>query len=430
VNRNIKDIGLLLAAAVCAASMWFYVQQLLIPHQVAEARAHDIPRGNLSDLYPRWLGARELLLFRRDPYSMEVTREIQAGYYGRPLDDSRRGDPTDQQAFAYPVYVVFLLAPSIKMDFAVAQACFHWALGLATISSVLIWMRALRWQLSPLRTTALVILTAGSFAVLQGIKLQQLTLLVAALIAVSILLIANNHLFASGLLLAFATIKPQLVLPLAAWLFIWTLGDFRRRQSFVWGFVSTLFVLIAAGEYVLPEWPSRFYRAVLAYRDYTEGAESILEVLTTPPVGKLLAALIVLLLAGACWRSRYASSESVRFHNVTALLMAATVVITPKASPYNQTLLIPSVFFALQHWRESLSTLPRRTIAFAVLLAVVYPWLASVALWAGSIFLSPAKMQDFWVLPLYTSLLIPPAVALLLTSHLFAGKIPAQPTCI
>ncbi len=61
----------------------------MIPQQVAAATAHDSPRGSLSDLYPRWLGARELLLHHRDPYSPEVTREIQIGYYGRVLDPTR-----------------------------------------------------------------------------------------------------------------------------------------------------------------------------------------------------------------------------------------------------------------------------------------------------------------------------------------------------
>jgi len=56
------------------------------------------PRGNLSDLYPRWLGARELLLHGRDPYSPEITREIQRGYYGRELDSSRPNDPGTKAA--------------------------------------------------------------------------------------------------------------------------------------------------------------------------------------------------------------------------------------------------------------------------------------------------------------------------------------------
>src|ERR1700727_2985905 len=35
------------------------------------------PERHFSDLFPRWLGARELLLNGRDPYSPEITKEIQ-----------------------------------------------------------------------------------------------------------------------------------------------------------------------------------------------------------------------------------------------------------------------------------------------------------------------------------------------------------------
>ena len=115
-------------ALLLAGSMWFYVQHVLIPHQQSEAALYGIPRGNLSDLYPRWLGARELLLHHRNPYSAEVTREIQAGYYGRPLDPALPHDPKDEQRFAYPAYVVFLLAPTITLPFAVAQKAFLWLL--------------------------------------------------------------------------------------------------------------------------------------------------------------------------------------------------------------------------------------------------------------------------------------------------------------
>src|SRR6201981_995206 len=99
-----SQLGLLLSLAA-AASMWLYVQRVMIPYQQADAQVKQRPRGNLSDLYPRWIGARELLLHQRDPYGADITREIQTGYYGRLLDPSRPNDPRDEQAFAYPVYV-------------------------------------------------------------------------------------------------------------------------------------------------------------------------------------------------------------------------------------------------------------------------------------------------------------------------------------
>src|SRR5580692_11318806 len=102
-RRPLSILGFALAV-LASASTWFYVNRILRPQQIAEAAAHSRPRGNLSDLYPRWLGARELLLHRRNPYSAEITREIQQGYYGRPLDPALPNDPRDQQGFAYPAY--------------------------------------------------------------------------------------------------------------------------------------------------------------------------------------------------------------------------------------------------------------------------------------------------------------------------------------
>ena len=95
-NISHKPLWLALAAALCAAGMWTYVNRVLIPYQISDAATRGRPRGNLSDLYPRWVGAKELLLHGRDPYSAEVTCEIQAGYYGRPLDPSRPNDPRDR----------------------------------------------------------------------------------------------------------------------------------------------------------------------------------------------------------------------------------------------------------------------------------------------------------------------------------------------
>ena len=74
-----------------SVSMWFYFQRVLIPYQAADAAAHNRPRGTLSDLYPRWLGSRELLMNGRDPYSDEITREIQEENQSEQHRDERRG---------------------------------------------------------------------------------------------------------------------------------------------------------------------------------------------------------------------------------------------------------------------------------------------------------------------------------------------------
>src|ERR1700691_1723152 len=118
--RSTAQLGaFFIVALLTAASMWFYVDRILVGYQVADAAAHERPRGNLSDLYPRWLD-------------------------GRALDPAKPEDPKDQEGFAYPVYVVFLLAPVIGLSFHEVQIFFHWLLLGLTVASVWLWLHGLR----------------------------------------------------------------------------------------------------------------------------------------------------------------------------------------------------------------------------------------------------------------------------------------------
>ena len=404
-----------------AASMWFYVQWVLVPYQKADAAAHGRPRGNLSDLYPRWLGTRELLLHHRDPYSSEVTREIQSGYYGRPLDprrmdDPRFNEPKDQQGFAYPLHVIFLLAPTIGLPFPVVQAGFRWLLVILTLASVLLWLRVLRWRPSAATTAIIILLTLGSYAVVQGIKLQQLTLVVSALLAGCGAALVAGHFSLAGFLLALATIKPQLALPLAGWLTLWAVSDWRRRQSFIWSFALSMAIFLAASEYILPGWMREFRDAVAAYRQYTGGAGSLLDVLTTPWLGKILAAVAVLAVVVMGWKVRRASHDSEAFSTMLALVLAVTLVIVPSFAPYNQVLLLPAVFLITISWKDLWSRGSLTRVACGLgLLVVGWPWLASCGLMLASRFVSPSSLQKAWTVPLYTSLGIPLVVLGLLS---------------
>jgi len=413
-------LGLLLAL-LSAASMWFYVQWVLVPYQKADAAAHGRPRGNLSDLYPRWLGTRELLLHHRDPYSSEVTREIQSGYYGRPLDprrmdDPRFNEPKDQQGFAYPLHVIFLLAPTIGLPFPVVQAGFRWLLVILTLASVLLWLRVLRWRPSAATTAIIILLTLGSYAVVQGIKLQQLTLVVSALLAGCGAALVAGHFSLAGFLLALATIKPQLALPLAGWLTLWAASDWRRRQSFIWSFALSMAIFLGASEYILPGWMREFRDAVAAYRQYTGGAGSLLDVLTTPWLGKILAAVAVLAVVVMGWKVRRASHDSEAFSTMLALVLAVTLVIVPSFAPYNQVLLLPAVFLITISWKDLWSRGSLTRVACGLgLLVVGWPWLASCGLMLASRFVSPSSLQKAWTVPLYTSLGIPLVVLGLLS---------------
>jgi Glycosyltransferase family 87 len=408
--RYSSQFGLALAL-LAAVSMWYYADFILIPHQQRQSAALQIPRGNLSDLYPRWLGARELLLHRRDPYSFEVSRQIQHGYYGRELNQTRANDPKDQQGFAYPVYVVFILAPTVTMPFEFVQIAFRWFLILLTTGAIPLWVRAIRSRPSFLTMLMWMIFTLGSFAAVQGIKLQQLTLLVCSLIAGAMAALSAGYLVPAGILLALSTIKPQLVGILAGWLLLWTLADWRSRKKFAISFFATLVALIVGGEWLLPGWISEFRAAAKAYIQYTGGGKSVLDVALGPTLGTFVAVLILVMVAIFCWRQRAAPQPDPAFAWSLALVLAATLAVIPTYAPYNQLLLVPALMLiardAAAFWKGGRT---ERWLLFITALSLLWPWLTAAVFCVLFPLLSRERLENLWALPLASSLWIPVTV--------------------
>ncbi len=414
-----KPLWLVLAAALFAVGMWTYADRVLIPYQKADAAAHDRPRGNLSDLYPRWVGARELLLHGRDPYSPEVTREIQVGFYGRPLDPSRPDDPGDQEGFAYPVYVVFCLAPTMGLPFALLQKGCYWVLFFLTCATTLLWLRILRRSAPLWMQISLLALTLGSPAVMQGLKLRQMTLLVAGLLAIAITLLVADYPVAAGFLLALATIKPQLVVLLLCWLALWTLGDWRRRYRLAASFLATMTILVAASEWYLPHWIPRFWRAIQEYEHYTASA-SVMDNLFGAPWSWALELLACAAVMGVCWRERRQAANTDSFVFTLSLALATTILIVPTCANYNQVLVIPALLVLAKERR----TIWRRSIANRALFVltgglVLWPWLSSTALAGLSFVLPQPTVERGWAIPFWTVIQIPVAVAALMLVHYY-----------
>jgi Glycosyltransferase family 87 len=387
--------------------MWFYVDFILRAHQIVFSAAHNIPRGNLSDLYPRWLGTHELLLHHRNPYSPEITREIQQGFYGRPLDPARPEDPKDQQGFVYPVYVVFLLAPTVGLPFNEVMVGFRWFLIALAPVSMLLWLRVVRWKPSLTTTLIFIALAPGWWPMIQGIKLQQLSLLVAALLAACGACLTRGWYFLAGGLLAVATIKPQLAWPLALWLLVWAASGWRTRRQLIFGFVLGMALLLMGAELILPGWLGMFLDAIGRYRRYTQN-QSVLAWDFGLMGGRFLGVLGLFACALRVWRVRRKPAASADFGQAFALVLALTVVIVPTFSFYNQVLLIPAILVLLQHATSRGPILPAIRLAGVVSgMLVSWSWIAAMLLSAVYIFLSPQLSDRFWGLPLYADMMTP-----------------------
>jgi hypothetical protein len=387
----------LLLSLFASGITWLYNRQVLGPWNYYVGQ-HDGLKTEKGDLYPRWVGTRELLLRGRNPYGPEVSHEIQIAYYGHAIaqDSFNPGQKIiDEQRFAYPVYVVFLMAPTIAFDFADVQRWAPMVLGFFAALSVPLCLLLLRWRLPWEEIAAMTLFTVSSPQIVQGLNHQQLTVVVGFLLVASAWSASRNHLATAGLLLAWSTIKPQMAFFPLCFFLIWVLGNWRERWRLLAAFFAMLSTLIVAGELILPGWIGYFLEGTAAYRRYFP-TTSLLRLALGDALGEILGGLIVLGLLLFAWRSRKEPADARPFTTLLAAFLMGTVLAFPLLTPFNQVMLILPTILFLRDW-NTLSRLSR--IVFIVI--VGWPWIISLAL-----LMFPPGLDSLHQLPLLPSFLV------------------------
>jgi hypothetical protein len=384
--------------------MWGYYAHT---RQLIEQRLDAIgfPERNFSDLFPRWLGTRELLLHGRDPYSAEITREIQQGYYGRPIDPTRTSDPIDEQRFAYPLCVVFLLAPTVTLPFIVVKWLFTAILSVSAAWTVFLWIRVIGFKGGRDKILACLLLTLATIPYVQGIQLQQLSVLVAFFLAVAAYALATERFAVAGLLLAIATIKPQLSAYFIGCVLLWSVWEWRSRKRVAISFLTVLIVLILASEVLLPRWPLEFFANIPPYLRYTQATTSIHE-LFGPVGGTVVLILIATSTALGAWRAKSEPVDSDDFRLAISLVLVFTCIVIPSLAPHNQVLLLPAYLLLVKERKRIWAggRIPR-SLWSAAWLTLAWPWVVG-ALLATTLVFDRASYR-LWDLPLATNPLIP-----------------------
>jgi Glycosyltransferase family 87 len=401
-----KQSTRLLLVAVCGVNVmmftWYAHARFLVDQRLT---ASGFPERNFSDLFPRWLGTRELLLHGRDPYSSEMTREIQKGYYGRPIDHTRAGEPMDEQRFAYPLYVAFLLAPTVNMPFTVARSIFIVLLVSAVVLSALLWIRTLGMNIGAEQVTICVLLTLATIPCQQCIQLQQLSLLVEFLLAGVAYCLIRGKFMLAGFLLAAATIKPQLCIWFIVLVLLWCAGLWTRRKAAAISLVAALAVLIATSDALLPKWPLEFVGGFAAYLGYTHVTNGLFELF-----GRVAGSFVLLgLLAAAAVAVRRAvakAGDATQFAVASVFVLTFTCVAIPSLAPHNEILLLPAFLLLVKErsriWAKGKLA---RSLWFAGWLLLAWPWTTGTLL-AITLLFGHANSR-WWDLPAATNALLP-----------------------
>ena len=378
---NLRPKRSLAVAALLAAGMAYYYFALLIPQVRAVHAFHQLDGGYSygGDLYPIWFTTRELLFHHRNPYTNEITREIQTGLYGRVLDPRRRpGDPPEHyRAFSYPLYTDVIGMPLTWLSFRQVQYALTLASPLLVALTVWLWLVAFDLRLGVAATVAVILLTETSYAVLEAIFSQQPTILVSLALAAMAASLRHERYRVAGVCLALAAVKPQLMLLLAVWLMVWSVSDWSRRRKLIFGFALTLAFLLGASQLVLPGWFSDWRVALGEYRQYTK--PPLAQLVLGKWLGGAMEFALLALSAGVCWSARRAAVMGRDFALSLSLAMAVMIVTLPTGGAvYDHLLLLPAVLWLYSSRDQVLRAgRPLRVYVLLGVITLAWQWIAA-----------------------------------------------------
>jgi hypothetical protein len=265
------------------------------------------------------------------------------------------------------------------------------------------------------------VLAVSSYPAVLEFHMQNLSALVALLLALAVASLVRGWLIFSGLLLALATVKPDTTTPVILWLLVWATGG-KERRRLIWGFGGSMAILMASAQALSPGWIGRFLTAVREYPGYGTDP-SILQVLFPQIIANLMLAALVAYLLVTCWRWRRATADSAHFGWTLALVTTTTLVAIPKLSAYNQVLLIPPLLVLLaQRGAIRSMGLMQRALAKAAFAGQGWQWATAVIISLLSLLISGQRIRAAELVPVYTLLAMPPLTLLAVVFATFSRQ--------
>ncbi len=328
------------------------------------------------------MGTRALLEDGISPYSDEAAIRIQTSAYGRPALAGEH-----ELRVAYPLYSVFLFAPfALIKDFDLARAVWMSVLEVGLVSLTFLSLSLYRWKPVPLILGVLLLFSIIWYHGMRPLINGNAVILVAVLITAGLLAMRAGSDALAGVLFAFSTIKPQVVLLLLVYIVIWSLVH-RRWRVLGWLFGATI-LLAASAALIIPDWVAQNLREVIRYPAYNPpGTPGAAFAAWWPTIGQTLGwaltGAMALILAAEWWFARNSGERG--FLWGAGLTLTASQWIGIQTDPGNFIVLLPFLVMALALIDKHLHGRGRVVIVL-ILLALLG------GLWA--IFLSTLEVGD------------------------------------
>jgi hypothetical protein len=316
---------------------------------------------------PRWMGSRLFVLEGVSPYSEDVGRESQQEVYGRLANPGE-----DPLFYLYPLYSFFLFFPfTFIANISIAAAVWMTILQVSLLVTAAIMFQLTGWKISRGNLVLLVIFCVIWFYSVYAFLGGNIVVLVALLVVGFAYAVRSNLDFLAGVLLAFTTIKAEVMAPAILFCMIWFLST--RRWLILGSFFGSLGLLILSTIFLLPDWIMQNFRQLIQYYETVPMVNSITQLGEwLPGIGRQfgwgLAGLIILVLVVE-WR--YAIGKGFRrFFWVLNLTLVGTILVGMPTSTINFVILLPGsilIFLTVFRWWSS----PGRYLLTAGIIALM-----------------------------------------------------------
>jgi hypothetical protein len=332
---------------------------------------YSIQNPGGSDFLIRWVGTREFLMTGQSPYSEETTLKIQEYFYERA---ARPGE--DQVLFIYPFYSIFIFAPfALIPDYPVARAVWMTTLEVGILLLAMVGISLSRWKPAPIGLGFLLVFSILNYYSIRPLINANISVLIGLFIFGAILAIRAEQDSWAGFLLAFATIKPQIVALVILFILIWAISE--RRYVILWSFLGYLALLFAITSMLIPDWTWQNLRQFVAYPGYADpGTPGEFFINWVPGVGKKLGwALTIVLIATLIWEWRSASDKNFRWFLWTAYLtLAATALIGIPTATENYVVMLPAVILVFAAWDQEWGVFGKVLIVLSYIVLLFGVW--------------------------------------------------------
>jgi len=178
-------------------------------------------------------------------------------------------------------------------------------------------------------------------------------ILIALMMAAAIVSIRAGIDELAGILLGFATIKPQVTVLLVIYVLIW--AGFNRRWKLLAWTVGTVFLLSAAAGLLMPDWILQNLREVVRYPGYNppgtlQAALGVWLPAMGQRIGNGISVVLAVILLAEWWIFRKAEFRG--FYWTCCLTLTISQWIGIQTDPGNFIILLPAVTLVFAVWEE------------------------------------------------------------------------------